>query len=50
MKTRKERKTLKRERSQVKRGVMKKQSIQETKRDRGEHFYTIEGLCFEFGV
>lgn len=50
MKTRKERKTHKRERSQVKRGVMKKQSIQETKRDRGEHFFTIEGLCFEFGV
>jgi len=50
MKTRKERKTHKRERSQVKRGVMKKQSIQETKRDRGEHFYTIEGLCFGFGV
>ena len=50
MKTRKERKTHKRQRSQVKRGVMKKQSIQETKRDRGEHFYTIEGLCFEFGV
>ena len=50
MKTKKVRKTLKRERSQVKRGLMKKQSIQETKRGSGEHFYTIEGLCFEFGV
>jgi|GEM_PF-3164644 len=50
MKTRKERKTLKRERSQVKRGQMKKRSVQETKQDRDEHFYTIEGLCFEFGV
>lgn len=50
MKTRKERKTPERERSQVKRGLTKKQSVQETKQDRGEHFYTIEGLCFEFGV
>ena len=50
MKTRKERKTLKRERSQVKRGMMRKQSNQETKRDKGEYLYTIEGLCFEFGV
>lgn len=50
MKTKKERKTLKRERSQVKRSPMKKHSIQETKRDRGEHFYSIEGLFFEFGV
>jgi len=50
MKTRKERKTLKRERSQVKRGLMKKRSLQETERDRGGRFFTIEGLCFEFGV
>ena len=50
MKRRKEQKTLKRERLQIKRGLTKKRSIQETKRERDEHFYTIEGLCFEFGV
>jgi hypothetical protein len=50
MKTRKERKTLKRERSQVKRGLMRKQSTPETKRGSGEHFHTFEGLYLEFGV
>ena len=50
MKTRKEQKTLKRERSQVKRSLMKKQSTQETKRGKGEHFYTFEGLGLEFGI
>jgi hypothetical protein len=50
MKTRKERKTLKRESSQVKRGLTKKQSMRETKREKGEQLFIFEGLCFEYGV
>jgi len=54
MKTRKEQKTLKREslQSRVKHGLSltKKKSIQETRPERSEQFYVLEGICFESGV
>ncbi len=45
MKTKKEQKTLKKERFPVKRGLMKRQSTQKTKREKSEHIRT-----FEFGI
>ena len=36
--------------SRVKREVTKKRSIQETNRENDQHFYYIEGVCFESGV
>jgi hypothetical protein len=48
MKTKNVGKTLKREsQSRVKHGLTKKRSIPEPKRDKSEHLYFIERLCFE---
>jgi hypothetical protein len=54
MKSRKQQKTLKRERlqSRVKHGLSltKKKTLQETRPERDEQFYIVEGICFEYGV
>ena len=53
MKTTHGRKILQRKRqsqSQVKRDLMREKSRKETKRESGEYFYLVEGLCFESGV